>query len=297
MPDPFFIGRFVIALSAQTATATAHQAAPAPQAPATEAFAVLTQARRVWAIAALHAEAARLREAHNELAARLLPGDRLVYLGNMIGHGTAVVETLDELLSFRRDFLCMPGAIPEDIAYLRGAQEEMWRKLLQIQFAPGPGEVFDWMMRHGLEPVLRGYGVDTKQVPGILREGALGISRWTNSLRAAIRRHPGHDDLFGCFRRAAYTQGGELLFVHAGIDPGIALAAQSDHLWWGSPSFRGLTQPYAGFRRVISGGNPRGEGAHLDAFTCCLDGGAGFGGPLNVACFSLDGAIVESFAI
>ena len=284
-------------MSAQTATATTHQAAPAPQAPATEAFAILTQARRVWAIAAIHAEAVRLREAHNELAARLLPGDRLVYLGNMIGHGSAVAETLDELLSFRRDFLCMPGAIPEDIAYLRGAQEEMWRKLLQIQFAPGPGEVFDWMMRHGLEPMLRGYGVDPKQVPGILREGALGISRWTNSLRAAIRRHPGHDDLFGCFRRAAYTQGGELLFVHAGIDPAVALAAQSDHLWWGSPSFRNLSQPYAGFRRVVSGGNPRGEGAHLDAFTCCLDGGAGFGGPLNVACFSLDGAIVESFAI
>ena len=278
--------------------ASAPKAAPAAAAPpVAEAFSILSQARRVWAVAALHAEAGRLREAHEELSARLQPGDRLVYLGNMIGHGTAVVETLNELLSFRRDFLCMPGAEPEDIAYLRGAQEEMWRKLLQIQFAPGPGEVFDWMLRHGLEPVLRGYGVEPKQVPGILREGALGISRWTNSLRAAIRKHPGHDELFGSFRRAAYTRGGELLFVHAGIDPSVPLASQADHLWWGSPGFRTLNQPYAGFRRVISGGNPRGEGAHLDAFTCCLDGGAGFGGPLNVACFSLDGAIVESFAI
>lgn len=258
---------------------------------------MLRHSRRVWAVAAIHAEIGRLREAHNELAARLLPGDRMVYLGNMIGQGQATVETLDELLTFRRDFLCLPGAEPGDIVYLRGAQEEMWRKLLQIQFAPGPGEVFDWMLRHGLEPVLRGYGMDPAQVRGILREGAAGISRWTNSLRAAIRKHPGHDDLFGCFRRAAYTVGGELLFVHAGIDPTVPLAAQSDHLWWGSPAFRNFTQPYGGFRRVVSGGNPRGEGAHLDAFTCCLDGGAGFGGPLNVACFSLDGAIVESFAI
>src|SRR3546814_14736289 len=70
------------------------------------------------------------------LAARLLPGDRLVYLGNMVGHGTATIATLDELLAFRRDFLCLPGVEPEDIVYLRGAQEEMWRKLLQIQFAP-----------------------------------------------------------------------------------------------------------------------------------------------------------------
>ncbi len=258
---------------------------------------MLRHSRRIWAMAAIHAEIDRLRDAHNELAARLLPGDRMVYLGNMIGHGAATIATLDELLAFRRDFLCLPGAEPDDIVYLRGAQEEMWRKLLQIQFAPGPGEVFDWMLRHGLEPILRGYGMEPAQVRGILREGALGISRWTNSLRAAIRKHPGHDDLFGCFRRAAYSEGGELLFVHAGIDPAAPLAKQSDHLWWGSPAFRNLDQPYAGFRRVISGGNPRGEGTHLDAFTCCIDGGAGFGGPLNVACFSLDGAIVESFAI
>lgn len=258
---------------------------------------MLGHARRVWAVAAVHADIERLREAHHELAARLLAGDRLIYLGNLIGHGEASIATLDELLAFRRDFLCLPGAMPEDIVYLRGAQEEMWRKLLQIQFAPGPAEVFDWMLRHGLEPSLRGYGIDPRQAQNTLREGALGISRWTNALRGAIRKHPGHDDLFGSFRRAAYTAGGELLFVHAGVDPGVPLEAQSDHLWWGSPSFRGMAQPYAGFRRVISGCNPRGEGAHLDAFTCCLDGGTGFGGPLNVACFTLDGAIVESFAI
>lgn len=269
---------------------------PAASAAPPEAFAVLRHARRVWAVAAIHAEIDRLRDAHNELAARLLPGDRLVYLGNVIGHGAATVATLDELLAFRRDFLCLPGAEPDDIVYLRGAQEEMWRKLLQIQFATGPGEVFDWMLRHGLEPVLRGYGIEPAQVPGILREGALGISRWTNGLRAAIRRQPGHDELFAAFRRAAYTAGGELLFVHAGIDAAVPLAAQSDHLWWGAPGFRGLGQPYAGFRRVVSGCNPRGEGGHVDAFTCCIDGGAGFGGALNVACFALDGAIVESFA-
>lgn len=264
---------------------------------ASEAFAVLRHARRIWAVAAIHAEVERLREAHSELAARLLPGDRLVYLGNLIGQGRATTATLDELLSFRRDFLCLPGVEPEDIVYLRGAQEEMWRKLLQIQFASGPVEVFDWMLRHGLAPMLEGYGIEPRQAQNVLRDGALSISRWTNALRARIRQHPGHDDLFSSLRRACFTAGGELLLVHAGIDPNADLAKQSDHLWWGSPSFRNLTQPYAGFRRVISGCNPHGEGAHLDAFTCCLDGGCGFGGPLNVACFTLDGAIVESFAI
>jgi serine/threonine protein phosphatase 1 len=295
LPDPFLFTRFVSDLSASHATSAAAPAAGKPA--SSEAFAVLRHARRIWAVAAIHAEAGRLRDAHQELAARVLPGDRLVYLGNTVGHGTDPIATFNELLAFRRDFLCLPGIEAEDIVYLRGAQEEMWRKLQQIQFAPGPGEVLDWMLRHGLEPTLRGYGIDPQQVRGIMRDGALAVSRWTNTLRAAIRKHPGHDDLFGSFRRAAFTAGGELLFVHAGVDPNAPLEAQSDHLWWGSPSFRGMPQPYAGFRRVVSGGNPRGEGAHLDAFTCCLDGGAGFGGPLNVACFGLDGAVVESFAI
>src|SRR3546814_735383 len=156
-----------------------------------EAFAVLRHARRIWAVAAIHAELGRLRDAHQELAARLLPGDRLIYLGNTVGHGTDSIATFDELLAFRRDFLCLPGVEAEDIVYLRGAQEEMWRKLLQIQFAPGPGEVFDWMLRHGLEPTLRGYGVDPQQVRGILRDGALAVSRrseeHTSELQSLMR--------------------------------------------------------------------------------------------------------------
>ena len=67
-----------------------------------------------------------------------MPGDRLVYTGNMIGRGSAVRETMDELLSFRRALIAMPGMLADDVVYLRGAQEEMWQKLLQLQFAPIP---------------------------------------------------------------------------------------------------------------------------------------------------------------
>ncbi len=258
---------------------------------------MLSGSRRVWAVAALRADIGKLKLAHEELSARVQHGDRLVYLGNQFGYGADTLAVLDELIAFRRDFLCLPGAMPEDIVYLRGAQEEMWRKLLQIQFATGPAGVFDWMMRHGLQPVLEAYGVDPARVPGILREGALSISRWTNALRAAIRSHPGHEDYFAALRRAAYTRDGELLFVHAGVDPGLPLPEQADHLWWGSPHFRDMTAPYGGFRRVVAGANPQGEGPHLGAFTACLDGGCGFGGPLNVGCFALDGTVIESFAI
>src|SRR3546814_14428223 len=70
-------------------------AAPAAGQPASsEAFAVLRHARRIWAVAAIHAELGRLRDAHQELAARLLPGDRLIYLGNTVGHGADSIDKI-----------------------------------------------------------------------------------------------------------------------------------------------------------------------------------------------------------
>ena len=50
-------------------------------------FAVLRAPRRVWAIGAIHGEAARLMRLHDALWPRLEPCDRVVYLGNAIGRG------------------------------------------------------------------------------------------------------------------------------------------------------------------------------------------------------------------
>ena len=90
-------------------------------------FATLRRARRVWAVAAIHGEAERLNSLHDKLADRLMEGDRLVYLGNFMGHGPSVGATIDALLEFRREFLAAPGMFACDIAYLRGQQEEMSR--------------------------------------------------------------------------------------------------------------------------------------------------------------------------
>ena len=104
-------------------------------------FAKLRAVRRVWAIAAIHGEAVRLEELHAALWRRLQPGDRIVYLGNLIGRGPAVLQTLNELLAFRRVLLAGRNAFACDLAYLRGAQEEMWQKLLQLQFSQDPRSV------------------------------------------------------------------------------------------------------------------------------------------------------------
>jgi serine/threonine protein phosphatase 1 len=258
-----------------------------------EIFAVLKQAARVWAVAAIHGEAERLRALHGELWGRFQRGDRLVYLGNYLGHGPDVPGTLDELLSFRRAVLARPGLEPEDIVFLRGAQEEMWQKLLQIQFAVDPDAVLDWMLEQGLGATLAAYGGTPETARQRFRGGALAVTRWTGEVRANLQRHPGHDDLLGALKRAAYTAERGLLFVHAGIDPKRPLAEQGDTLWWGSGYFSAIDEPFAGFKLVVRGYDRGRGGAQFGAHAATIDAGCGFGGPLLAACFAADGDLVE----
>ncbi|MDA1132462.1 MAG: hypothetical protein O2905_04465 [Proteobacteria bacterium] len=256
-------------------------------------FAVLGGGRRVWAVGAIHGEAGRLRALHDALNERFEPGDRLVYLGNFLGHGVHVVAAENEMLRQRIAILSRPGADPEDIAYLRGAQEEMWRKLMQLQFAPGPGEVLDWMLGQGVDATLRAYGQNAQDGRAACREGALAIARWTTQIRAAVHGHPGHDELMSALRRAAFTADGELLFVAAGIDPGRPLGQQGDTFWWGSGFFAGIEASYSGYRRIVRGHDRSGGALDLESYAVTLDGGCGRGGTLAAACFGLDGAMLD----
>lgn len=262
-----------------------------------EKFAVLRCARRVWAIPAIHGDAQRLMRLHDQLGERLQMGDRLVYLGNYLGPGGHVAETIDELLAFRRIALTLPGAEPDDIVFLRGAQEEMWRKLLELQFATEPAQVFAWMMAQGLEATLRAYGGDPAQAAATFREGALATTRWTGRLRQAIHARPGHDEFLAALKRAALTEGGEFLFVHAGVNHARPLDDQKDAFWWGgSLAVDRFEAPFAGFIGVIAGCDPGHGPARFGPYGGILDEGAGFGGTLAAYCFDLSGEVVDRLA-
>src|SRR5271167_815697 len=155
-------------------------------------FAQLQGARRVWAIAAINGAAQRLVRLHDMISDRYRQGDRVVYLGNYIGYGDAVLATIDELLDFRRRVLGRQRGFVCDVAFLRGAQEEMWQKLLQLQFAPNPGEVLRWMVSAGMEATVRAYGGDLGQGFAATRDGPRTITRWTAALRNAMNASPGH---------------------------------------------------------------------------------------------------------
>ena len=260
---------------------------------ADEKFARLRKGRRIWAVASIHGEAERLGRLHDRIAERFRDGDRIVYLGNYLGRGNAVAATLDELLDFRRRVLARPHSFACDAVFLRGAQEEMWQKLLQLQFAPNPGDVLAWMVREGVEATVVAYGGELQHGFAASRDGPRTITRWTSALRNAMNAAPGHRVLLANLRHAAVSEGDRLLFVHAGVDPSRPLAAQGDAFWWGGRDILELTAPFDGFGRVIRGFDRQMRGLVEREFAVSLDAGAGRGGPLLAAAFASDGAVLE----
>jgi serine/threonine protein phosphatase 1 len=253
----------------------------------------LQGARRVWAIAAIRGAASQLTRLHDQISERLQRGDRVVYLGDYTGHGAALRATIDELLDFRCRVLARPGGFACDVIFLRGAQEEMLQKLLQLQFALNPGEVLAWMIKAGIESTVHAYGGDLQQGLAATRGGPKAITRWTSALRTAINTAPGHMILSSSLRHAAFTDDRGVLFVNAAVDQSRPLATQGDAFWWGSDDILDLEQPFDGFRRVVRGVDRQQRGLVEREFAISLDGGAGRGGRLLGACFAPDGTVLD----
>lgn len=257
-------------------------------------LAELPEGRRTWGIASVFGDAGRLAAVHDQLRHRIRTTDNLVYLGNFLGRGN-VLATVNEMLIFRRALLAT--RLDDDcgaIAFLRGSQEEMWHKLLQVQFAPNPRQVLEWMLTQGVGATLEAYGGSITEGLAAANGGAVVLSRWTNHLRSVIRDLDGHERLMSALRRAAHTRDGTVLFVNAGIDPSRPLSAQTDSFWWGHRDFEALSQPYDGFHRVVRGYDPHRRGIVVTETTASIDAGCGFGGPLVAACFDANGSLLDT---
>ncbi len=265
--------------------------------------ATLVTGRRTWAIGAVHGEFERLCALHEKLTARLRPDDDIVYLGNFLGRGASVAKTVDELLGFRRAFLAKPPDEHGDIFFLRGGQEEIWHKLLQIQFSTGPGDILEWMLGQGAGATLSAYGSTGDDGLAAAREGVVALTKWTDRLRDAMRRRDGHNALMSSLLHAAVS-GSATLFVSAGLDPQKDLSGQGDAFWWGGQGFESIKEPKdtqriteKGFKLVVRGFAANHPGIEINAATATVDGGCGFGGPLLAACFSPEGEVVDRLEV
>lgn len=258
-------------------------------------FAVLSGKKRIWAIASIHGELAKLQAIHSQLANHFLPGDALIYMGNILGCGKEVGECLNEVLNFRRLVILQDGAELDDVVFLRGCQEEMLYKLRHIPFAKEPEEVLHWMANQGVDGTLAAYGTSCEEGIRSAREGMVGLNRWMNALKAKMRSQDGHEQYMDALKRAAYTEDKKLLFVNANVAPDMPLDAQNDAFWWGTQEFRELDHPYSVYQRTVRGYDHRQQGYHLSEHQICLDSGCGYGGKLVCACFEDNGALVERF--
>lgn len=251
---------------------------------------------RVWAIPAIHSEVDKLQRLHDAILEDIQPGDRIVYLGNYTGYGARAVETVDEILTFRRIVLSIPGMKCSDLVYLRGSQEEMWQKLLQLQFAPDPSSVLLWMLGNGLSNTLYSYGLSPHDGIEACRTGIMPLTKWTNTVRAHIRKYAGHE-IFGTqLLRATHTAKEldyPMLFVHAGLNSHKPLEQQGDHLWWAGNQFKKIEHAYDPFQKVIRGYDPEHGGIKTNCITATIDGGSGFGGSLACVGFARNGDILD----
>lgn len=253
------------------------------QAPCASRFVNMKSPKRIWAVPAIHADVQALIAIHDQILEHIQPGDRILYHGNYTGHGSDAVQTIDEILTFRRLVLSLRGMVPEDFVYLRGMQEEMLQKLLQLHFAPNPGDVLLWMLGNGMSPTFKSYGICPHDGIEACQLGVRHLTKWTANIRGLIRAHAGHETFINQHRRAAYTpiEGqAPLLFVHAGINIAKSLSDQGDALWWDGGNFDTIQQRYDPFHKVVRGYDPAHRGLHLNCVTATLDHGCGFGGDL-----------------
>lgn len=264
-------------------------------------FASLGAPERIFAIPSIHANLQKLHSVHESIFSQFKPGDRLVYLGNYTGYGPHARQTIDAILGYRRFILSIPGVLPSDITYLRGTQEEMWQKLMQLQFAPNPAQVLEWMLSQGMAQTMESYGIDVIEATRVAREGVIRLARWTEATRHKVYSNAGHDIFGAQFKRAAFTDCtykttgtcSPLLFVNAGIDYKRSLEDQGDCFWWGDPHFKSMTMPYGKFQKVIRGYDPQNGGFHMNGVTATLDNNCGRGGSLVFAEFASNGDLLN----
>jgi len=253
--------------------------------------------KMIWAISSIHGDAERLMSIHDAIFNKISAGDRVIYLGNYSGYGAQSCEVFDELLMFRRLLMAQPGMQARDVIYLRGKQEANWHRLMQLQFEQFPVDAYLELLGAGMRQTLESYGLCPHDGIMAARQGAYALSKWINTVRAALSCHAGHDCILTNSKRAAYTDYNQerfpVLFVNAGIDQAKPLEEQKSLFWDSKIDFRDMNRAYAPFEKVIRGYDSTHQGIYLNGVSASLDGGCGFGGSLVCASMPATGEIEQ----
>ena len=118
-------------------------------------FVELKKTDKIWAIGSIHSNLKSFTSVKEFLLKNFKANDKLIFLGNVIGLGENSKETLSSIIDLRFNLMSKFTLKPESIIFLRGAQEEMFSKLLQLQLAPNPNEIIEWMFDHGVNETVK----------------------------------------------------------------------------------------------------------------------------------------------
>ena len=216
-------------------------------------FVELNNSSKIWAIGSIHSNLNSFIPIKKYIQNNFKINDKLVFLGNIIGLGDKSKETLTSVIDLRFSLMSKFKLKPDSIVFLRGAQEEMFSKILQLQLAPNPSEIVEWMFDHGVNKTIKSYGYSEDEVKNIASSGTINISKWTSNLNRTLQKNPGHTQYFLNLKHAAYSRTKKILFVNRGVDITRPLSAQNDCFWWGFQNFSSISRPYKTFSRIVRG--------------------------------------------
>lgn len=241
-------------------------------------FARMESPGDVWAVGSIRGDAGKLQRLHSDLESRVRPGDTLIYLGNVIGWGERSTEAVDEVERFRGRFLALSGGDDTSWIALRGRQEELFERVLNLEHALNPVGLLIWAIDQGAGATLAAYGVDPHEGLAAAARGPAEIRNWTGDLAERIANAPGHMKYLANLKSAAFTTNNAMVFVHTGLQCDRPLDAQGDCLWWNPAAFEAHDKPYFGTRRIVRGFDPQHRGIVETKYSVSIDGGCGRGG-------------------
>lgn len=173
----------------------------------------------IYALSDIHGCYDALIEAEKRIVedASAIPGRKLLmFLGDYVDRGPRSSDVLQHL--------CEPPPAGFDRYVLLGNHDDVF-----LKFLDDPGNNSDWLS-FGAGPTLASYGVDAKH---LLQQEGKSIKEFGEIVRQAIPQ--AHIALLRSLPVAVTV--GSIIFVHAGIRPGIPLTEQTDEelIWIREP--------------------------------------------------------------
>jgi serine/threonine protein phosphatase 1 len=217
----------------------------------------LPEGQLLYAVGDIHGRADLLDD-----MLRRIDGDRrasapverltLVFLGDYVDRGSDSRAVVERLL----------GGLPKgfETYFLKGNHEAML-----LDFLQEPRRLEHWLMNGG-EATMRSYGVDTEC---LWRLGA-AAEAWRDAFAKCLPE--AHLEFLKSLKLSVSF--GDYLFVHAGVKPGVPLAAQREEdLIWIRGAFLNCAEP---FGKIVVHGHTPGKAPVRRANRIGIDTGACF---------------------